>query len=314
MARASGVGSPGAQQGQPSFVLGAAASGSCAQRTVGRAQRPTQSSASPLSRPRIRYLKPEIWQSRDFRALSAVGRETFICLISNADDEGRMKTDAAHLAHTFLDEPPADVEHQLELMEERRMITTYRVRGDRFIALLGWKHQRVNHPSPSDLPAPPKFKKKSADGSPRKRQLDLASLLNAQERDSTNPSTTTITTTTASHANGALAHADARRLVEQLLDSLAEWNAKRKSSPAKDIEEAERLIRIDQRPIDEALEVLSWATHDEFWRPNILSLSKFRKQYDTLRGQMQRRGPVNSLERSTEELLRSAAQHRMEGN
>jgi hypothetical protein len=47
-------------------------------------------------------------------------------------------------------------------------------------------------------------------------------------------------------------------------------------------------LRLDKRPLEEAIKVLDWATQDEFWRPNILSMPTFREKYDTLRGQMMR--------------------------
>lgn len=54
--------------------------------------------------------------------------------------------------------------------------------------------------------------------------------------------------------------------------------------------EADRLLRIDKRPLPEALEVLSWSQSDSFWRGNILSMGKFRKQYDQLLMKMKNGG------------------------
>jgi len=46
--------------------------------------------------------------------------------------------------------------------------------------------------------------------------------------------------------------------------------------------EADLLLRVDHRDFDEALEILAWCQQDKFWRTNILSMGKFRKQYDQL--------------------------------
>lgn len=43
------------------------------------------------------------------------------------------------------------------------------------------------------------------------------------------------------------------------------------------------LIEQDQREIEEAREVLTWCQEDSFWQGNILSASKFRKQYGQLK-------------------------------
>lgn len=47
--------------------------------------------------------------------------------------------------------------------------------------------------------------------------------------------------------------------------------------------DADRMIRLDKRDPQEAANLITWAQHDSFWRSNILSMSKFRKQYDKLR-------------------------------
>lgn len=66
--------------------------------------------------------------------------------------------------------------------------------------------------------------------------------------------------------------------------------------PARDkgIRDADLLIRIDKRPLDEAISVLAWATKDSFWKSNILSIGKFRAKYDQLRLRMQSNGNSGS--------------------
>lgn len=54
-------------------------------------------------------------------------------------------------------------------------------------------------------------------------------------------------------------------------DALASW--------AKD---ADLMLRVDNRPFAEAMGLLKWAERDPFWRTNILSVAKLRKQYSTL--------------------------------
>lgn len=44
----------------------------------------------------------------------------------------------------------------------------------------------------------------------------------------------------------------------------------------------DRLLRIDKRPADEAADVLAFSQADDFWKGNILSAGKFRKQYTQL--------------------------------
>ena len=54
------------------------------------------------------------------------------------------------------------------------------------------------------------------------------------------------------------------------------------------IDAARLLVDRDGRDPHEARELILWATADEFWRGNILSLPKFREKYDQLRLQRAR--------------------------
>lgn len=46
---------------------------------------------------------------------------------------------------------------------------------------------------------------------------------------------------------------------------------------------ARLLLDRDNRPADEAHQLIDWCQGDQFWRTNILGMPKFRKQYDKLR-------------------------------
>src|SRR5215472_1385877 len=107
--------------------------------------------------PRIRSIKPEIWNSRDFIALSPIGQLAFIALISLADDEGRLECDAAHLRATCLREARVStLRAQLARAEAHGMLTQYTVAQKPYIQITNWgSHQRVDKPKPSSLPAPP---------------------------------------------------------------------------------------------------------------------------------------------------------------
>lgn len=87
---------------------------------------------------------------------------------------------------------------------------------------------------------------------------------------------------------------DAIELCE-LLAELVERNTGRKPKVLKGwVDAADRLLRIDERPLPEATRVLQWSQDDEFWCSNIMSMPKFRKQYDRLKLQMLRDDPQMS--------------------
>ena len=54
--------------------------------------------------------------------------------------------------------------------------------------------------------------------------------------------------------------------------------------------EMDYMLRIDKRTPESIRNVINWATIDSFWRANILSVSKLRKQFDKLQMQMEANG------------------------
>lgn len=48
------------------------------------------------------------------------------------------------------------------------------------------------------------------------------------------------------------------------------------------LSEADKLIRIDSREINHAMQLLEWSQEHHFWKQNILSMGKFREKYDML--------------------------------
>ncbi len=89
-------------------------------------------------------------------ALTPVGKNAFIALITQADDEGRVKTTAAHLDAICLRTGATDeVQAAFDQMDDQEMIVQYRVGRNAYVWLVNWsKHQKVQHPTPSDYPAP----------------------------------------------------------------------------------------------------------------------------------------------------------------
>ncbi|MGQ4353221.1 hypothetical protein [Streptomyces drozdowiczii] len=74
-----------------------------------------------------------------------------------------------------------------------------------------------------------------------------------------------------------------------LLADLIEANGCRRPTITKDWRDAARLlIDKDGVALDDVLGAIRWSQADDFWRSNILSMPKLRKQYDTLRLQAQR--------------------------
>jgi hypothetical protein len=111
-----------------------------------------------MARLRIRTIKPELWNSDDFNALSAHGRLVFLWLIGQADDEGRLKASADLIAARNAI-PVEDVVEGLRVMVERGMLASYSHESSPAHALVNWRaHQKVDHPTTSTIPPPPNTK------------------------------------------------------------------------------------------------------------------------------------------------------------
>ena len=48
----------------------------------------------------------------------------------------------------------------------------------------------------------------------------------------------------------------------------------------------DRMIRLDKRKADDIESVIKWCQDNDFWKNNILSTAKLRKQYDQLKLKM----------------------------
>ncbi|MFJ4680678.1 hypothetical protein [Kitasatospora sp. NPDC088783] len=110
---------------------------------------------------RIRTIKPEYPVSEDLASVSLTAERTFVCLLTQADDEGRQRDNAAVLngalwslrpEHTAL-----DTEDELHQLAETGLICRYTgCDGRQYLHVAKWhEHQKISHPTASRLPACP---------------------------------------------------------------------------------------------------------------------------------------------------------------
>jgi hypothetical protein len=110
--------------------------------------------------PRFRTLKPEIWQDERMGELSLPSRLLFVGLITQADDDGRLRGGVRLLSSLIF---PYDstrdefVEQWLSELVEAGLIDWYEHTTRRYVSLPNWdKHQRVDkrYYRESDVPSP----------------------------------------------------------------------------------------------------------------------------------------------------------------
>jgi len=111
---------------------------------------------------RIRTIKPEFWQDgKTARELTRDQRLFYIGLWNVADDEGRFRLNVRSLLGDIFphdeDLHGAFIEDSLRVLADTGRLVMYALDGERFGQLLHFmEHQRINRPTPSRIPPPPK--------------------------------------------------------------------------------------------------------------------------------------------------------------
>jgi hypothetical protein len=107
---------------------------------------------------RIRSIKPGFWQDSRLSRFPALTRLVYICLWSMSDDYGRIEGDAETVWHFgFPREKPEDISRALANLREASRVVPYRGQDGIDCLFLPYfnKHQKIDHPTESKIPAPP---------------------------------------------------------------------------------------------------------------------------------------------------------------
>jgi hypothetical protein len=244
---------------------------------------------SRSSGPRIRTLKPELWQDERYAGVSLSARLLYVGLVTQADDEGRQSANPALLRARIF---PFDVDltHDviggwLDELEMAELIRCYDAGGRSHIALVSWgEDQRVDKPTPSKIPAPPE----GSSTIPRDSSRAVANVpASRAPADRTGPGPGPDHTDDADASPGDDLNAD-RRDVHRLCSLLAELmranDPKAKVDPGgKRWRDACRLlIDSDGRTVAEVEQVIRFTQADDFERANVLSMPKLRQRFGQL--------------------------------
>lgn len=112
---------------------------------------------------RIRTIKPEFQNSQSMGRVSRDARLTFVQMWPQCDDAGRIRANSRMLASVLFpydEDAPKLIDGWLDELEKEGCLVRYRVGSDEYIAICHWDHQKIDHPQPSKLPAPPEKKTK----------------------------------------------------------------------------------------------------------------------------------------------------------
>ena len=105
---------------------------------------------------RIRAIKPEFWLDEEIASWPPLSRLTYIALWNEADDQGRLRANAAYLKNRiFPYEPKVDISAALAPIIRSEKLVVYMVGAQTYGFLPKFAdHQVINHPSRSKLPGP----------------------------------------------------------------------------------------------------------------------------------------------------------------
>lgn len=108
---------------------------------------------------RIRTIKPEYWSDERMASVSLEARLLFLGLLNLADDAGRLRGHPALIRGALFpydDLTVAQVDGWLEELADSGRIQRYRVDGEAYVWIRNFaKHQKIDHATPSKMPAPP---------------------------------------------------------------------------------------------------------------------------------------------------------------
>ncbi|MGQ7750318.1 hypothetical protein ACUN29_17770 [Streptomyces sp. WC2508] len=111
---------------------------------------------------RIRTIKPEAFISESLAAVTVHAERTFFGLLTQADDHGRFRDQAAVIAGALWslrpEHGPLEVEDDLTQLDSAGLICRYEGDdGKRYLHIVTWaRHQKINRPSGSRCPACPR--------------------------------------------------------------------------------------------------------------------------------------------------------------
>lgn len=134
----------------------------------------TASRPGRKSGPRIRTLKPEVWQDERFVDVSLPARLFYVGLITQADDHGRQSANQALLRSRIF---PFDelelsaIDEWLDELQRGGLVERYEAAGRTYLSLISWlDDQRVEKPTTSKIPPPEHFSGNPREESPTIRE------------------------------------------------------------------------------------------------------------------------------------------------
>jgi len=245
---------------------------------------------------RIRSTKPEFWRSKTIADLPWDVRLVLKGLESYVDDNGVGKDDIALIAADVfprdLSRNPRDtlarLSEAISMLSEHGLIARYEVDGENLLYIDRWRQQqRIDKPAKGRFPRPDGTFNYADDVNPDSYRVIRDTLARVPEILAPGTGEQGNRGTGEQSSSSEVADATLRPDVDEILnhlDAAIKANgAKVPSRTKKNLDAARLLLDRDGKTVGQVKACIDFATTDEFWRTNILSMSKLRDKYDQLR-------------------------------
>ena len=246
---------------------------------------------------RIRSIKPEFWRSKDISNLPPEDRLLFIGLWSYVDDNGVGRGELSDIvADLFADdmfkdprETVARVSRGLARLSEGGLIHLYEVENRPYLSVCSWsRHQRIDKPAKARYPQYDADSRDCRETVARVSEIVAPGTGEQGNRGTGEQGNSQDATRPSSEVAVAPVRPDVERVLDYLDEALTANGSPKPSRTKKNHDAARLLIDKDHHTVEAIERAIDFATNDEFWRTNILSMSKLRDKYEQLRLAAQR--------------------------
>lgn len=252
---------------------------------------------------RIRGTKPEFWRSKRIASVPLEARLVLKALESYVDDNG-VGEDDVHVfvgdcfLHDLIREPSrilATVSEAISRLSEAGLVWRYEAEGRPLLYIAFWESvQRIDKPQAGRNPRPDgTFNYRDSEiresvATPRESSRALAPVTGEQGNRGTEEQGNS---SSSSEVAIATARPDVIHLLDLLDSEIIANGGKPPTRSKKNIDAARLLLDRDGLSVAQVEAAIRWCQADEFWRSNILSMSKLRDKYEQLRLAAQRQRP-----------------------
>jgi hypothetical protein len=251
---------------------------------------------------RIRSVKPELRRDLTVAEWSRECRYAWVLLWGYLDDHGRGLDDLRLLVADLFPLDRDVTERKLDGWLNRMCesgdgcppLCRYEVGGRRYLHAPKWnRSQRVSHPQESRIPPCPEHEASRAVPEPLPKHNGTAPSSFATSRAPEDLGSKGAREREVLSAVADPPRDDVEGLCRYFATAVAK-NGVKATITDRWRTEARLLLDKDERQPVEVRAVIDWATADEFWRPNVLSVPKLREKYDQLRLGMNRARPTTA--------------------